>query len=100
MGHGDARTGPGDNGPVSALQIGPISVGSPVVLAPMAGVTNPPFRRLCREAGVAALDETARASARPGEHAPAGLYVTEMVTSRALVERTPETMRIDRKSVV
>ncbi|WP_413452766.1 tRNA dihydrouridine synthase DusB [Georgenia sp. 1P01AC] len=79
---------------MTSLQIGSVSVGSPVVLAPMAGVTNPPFRRLCREAGLAALDEDARAAARPGEYAPAGLYVTEMVTSRALVERTPETMRM------
>lgn len=41
----------------------------------MAGVTNPAFRRLCREYG-------------------AGLYVAEMVTSRALVERNPEALRI------
>jgi len=46
-----------------------------VVLAPMAGVTNAAFRRLCREQG-------------------AGLYVAEMVTSRALVERNPEALRI------
>lgn len=45
----------------------------PVVLAPMAGITNRAFRRLCREAG-------------------AGLYVSEMVTSRALVERNAETL--------
>ncbi|MEE6282379.1 tRNA dihydrouridine synthase DusB [Georgenia sunbinii] len=76
------------------LRIGPVTVGSPVVLAPMAGVTNPPFRKLCREAGLDALDDDARATARPGRHAPAGLYVTEMVTSRALVERAPETMRM------
>src|SRR5665648_667406 len=57
------------------LRIGPIVVDTPVVLAPMAGVTNRAFRRLCREHG-------------------AGLYVAEMVTSRALVERTPESMRI------
>ena len=81
---------------MSSLQFGSVTVGSPVVLAPMAGVTNPPFRRLCREAGLAALDDDARATARPGQHAPAGLYVTEMVTSRALVERTPETMRMVR----
>lgn len=57
------------------LRIGPITVDTPVVLAPMAGVTNAAFRRLCRESG-------------------AGLYVAEMVTSRALVERTPESFRI------
>lgn len=45
----------------------------PVVLAPMAGITNRAFRRLCREAGAA-------------------LYVSEMVTSRALVERNAETI--------
>ncbi|WP_250444211.1 tRNA dihydrouridine synthase DusB [Actinotalea sp. C106] len=60
-----------------ALRIGPLTVQTPVVLAPMAGVTNRAFRRLCREHG-------------------AGLYVAEMVTSRALVERTPESMRIIR----
>lgn len=57
------------------LRIGPLTVDTPVVLAPMAGVTNAAFRRLCRESG-------------------AGLYVAEMVTSRALVERTPESFRI------
>ena len=57
------------------LTIGRISVDAPVVLAPMAGITNTAFRRLCREYG-------------------AGLYVSEMITSRALVERTPETMRL------
>ncbi len=59
----------------SALRIGNIELDSPVVLAPMAGITNTAFRRLCREYG-------------------AGLYVTEMVTSRALVERSPKSMRI------
>jgi len=84
-----------------ALAIGAVTLGTPVVLAPMAGVTNPPFRRLCREAGEAALPEDAdprdgnpRAGLPAGPHAPAGLYVTEMITSRALVERTPETLRM------
>jgi nifR3 family TIM-barrel protein len=57
------------------LQIGRITVDAPVVLAPMAGITNMAYRRLCREYG-------------------AGLYVCEMITSRALVERTPESMRL------
>ncbi len=57
------------------LRLGPITVDTPVVLAPMAGVTNAAFRRLCRESG-------------------AGLYVAEMVTSRALVERHLESLRI------
>jgi nifR3 family TIM-barrel protein len=57
------------------LRIGPHVVETPVILAPMAGVTNAAFRRLCREHG-------------------AGLYVAEMVTSRALVERNEESLRI------
>lgn len=64
--------------PVTAprpLTIGPLKLSVPVVLAPMAGITNTAFRRLCREYG-------------------AGLYVSEMITSRALVERTPTSMRL------
>ncbi|OFJ51703.1 tRNA dihydrouridine synthase DusB [Mycolicibacterium grossiae] len=66
----------------SALQIGPIALRSPVVLAPMAGVTNVAFRTLCREL------ELAR------EGTVSGLYVCEMVTARALVERHPVTMHM------
>ena len=55
-----------------ALRIGPFQVDPPVVLAPMAGITNVAFRRLCREHG-------------------AGLYVCEMITARGLVERDPKT---------
>src|SRR4051795_2912314 len=47
----------------------------PVVLAPMAGITNTAFRRLCRSYG-------------------GGLYVSEMITSRALVERNPKTLQM------
>ncbi|WP_424448068.1 tRNA dihydrouridine synthase DusB [Microbacterium arborescens] len=57
------------------LRIGPIALDAPVVLAPMAGITNTAFRRLCREYG-------------------AGLYVSEMITTRALVERNATTMRL------
>ena len=60
-----------------ALRIGPLELDVPVVLAPMAGITNTAFRRLCREFG-------------------AGLYVSEMITSRALVERGEKTMRLIR----
>ncbi|MFZ6993064.1 tRNA dihydrouridine synthase DusB [Curtobacterium sp. RRHDQ66] len=61
--------------PRKPLRIGPIEVDVPVVLAPMAGITNMAYRRLCREYG-------------------AGLYVCEMITSRALVERTPVSMQL------
>ena len=61
--------------PAATLQIGPYAVWPPVVLAPMAGITNSPFRRLCRDYG-------------------GGLYVSEMITTRALVERDAETMRL------
>ena len=57
------------------LRIGPHRVNPPVVLAPMAGITNVAFRRLCREHG-------------------AGLYVCEMITSRALAERHPGTLHM------
>ena len=57
------------------LQLGPLRVETPVVLAPMAGITNAAFRRLCAEQG-------------------AGLYVCEMITSRGLVERDETTRRM------
>lgn len=57
------------------LRIGSLTLDVPVVLAPMAGITNTAFRLLCREYGV-------------------GLYVSEMITSRALVERTPASLRL------
>jgi nifR3 family TIM-barrel protein len=60
---------------VAPLRIGPHTSTTPVVLAPMAGITNSAFRRLCREHG-------------------RGFYVSEMVTSRALVERSAESMRL------
>jgi len=69
----------------------------------MAGVTNASFRRLCREMAEAALPESLRPSC-PGPLptfdggllAPAGLYVTEMVTTRALVERNERTLAMVR----
>ncbi|MGD2060634.1 MAG: tRNA dihydrouridine synthase DusB [Acidimicrobiia bacterium] len=59
------------------LSIGPLEVDPPVVLAPMAGVTNAPFRRLCREFG-------------------AGLYVSEMIGARGLLERNEKTLALAR----
>ena len=59
-----------------ALRIGPLALDPPVVLAPMAGVTTRAFRRLCRQFG------------------PGGLYVSEMLMSRALVERNERTARM------
>ena len=63
---------------VAPVQLGPITVPVPVMLSPMAGVTNWPFRLLCREYG------------------SDGLYVGEMVTARALVARNPKAFRLCR----
>ena len=58
-----------------ALRIGEHLIAPPVVLAPMAGITNVAFRQLCREQG-------------------GGVFVCEMITTRALVERNPKTLRM------
>jgi nifR3 family TIM-barrel protein len=60
-----------------SFSIGPLRIDPPVVLAPMAGVTNAPFRRLCREFG-------------------AGLYVSEMIGARGLVEGNEKTLDMAR----
>jgi nifR3 family TIM-barrel protein len=58
---------PARPGEFAALALGPVRVAPPVVLAPMAGVTNYPFRAICRRFG-------------------AGLYVSEMITARGYTE--------------
>jgi len=59
------------------LRIGPITVDPPVVLAPMAGITNAPFRTLCRRYS---QDRC--------------LYVSEMITARAFVEGHSRTLQL------
>ncbi|EME23134.1 tRNA dihydrouridine synthase DusB [Rhodococcus triatomae] len=65
-----------------SLRIGSLELRSPVVLAPMAGITNVAFRTLCRELELERSGSTS------------GLYVCEMVTARALVERQPATLHM------
>ena len=84
-------TAPAPAGPSSApgperarrpLTIGNLTVDTPVMLAPMAGVTNMAFRVLCREFGALhSLDD-------------GGLFPTEMVTTRALIEDHTESWRL------
>ena len=57
------------------LKLGSLRVWPPVVLAPMAGVTNYPFRTLARRFG-------------------AGLYVSEMITARPLAEGREKTRKL------
>ena len=63
---------PGEFQPIS---IGKMQVWPPVILAPMAGVTNYPFRTVCREFG-------------------AGLYVSEMINARPLVEGAGKSLKL------
>jgi tRNA-dihydrouridine synthase len=60
---------------VRPLKLGSRGVWPPVVPAPMAGIMNVAFRRLRREQG-------------------GGVYVCEMITTRALVERIPKTLKM------
>jgi nifR3 family TIM-barrel protein len=60
-------------GEFQPLRLGALAVWPPVVLAPMAGVTNYPFRALCREQG-------------------AGVYVSEMITARGYLNGNRRTV--------
>lgn len=66
---------PARPGEFAPIPLGEREVWPPVVLAPMAGVTNWPFRTLCRDFG-------------------AGLYVSEMITARPLVEGREKTLKL------
>jgi nifR3 family TIM-barrel protein len=66
---------PARAGEFPPLRIGSLEVWPPVVLAPMAGVTNYPFRAICRRFG-------------------AGLYVSEMITARPLAEGRARTLKL------
>lgn len=63
------------SGEFECPRIGPIQLRTPVVLAPMAGVTDVPFRAMCRQFG-------------------AGLYVNQMITARALIEDNQATWKL------
>lgn len=63
---------------LGSVQLGSVTVPAPVILSPMAGVTNWPFRVLCEDYGAE------------------GLYVAEMVTARALVAKNPKAFRLCR----
>ena len=56
------------------IQIGPVAVGSPVILAPMTAVTDLPFRRAVKRYG-------------------AGLTVSEMIASQAMVRETRQSLQ-------
>ena len=57
------------------IQIGPIALESDVILAPMSGVTDMPFRRLVKSYG-------------------AGLVVSEMIASQAMIRQTRQSMKM------
>lgn len=57
------------------IKVGPIVIEDPVFLAPMSGVTDLPFRRLVKEYG-------------------AGLVVSEMIASQAMIHQSRRTMRM------
>lgn len=61
--------------PLNPIHIGPIQIDSPVFLAPMSGVTDLPYRRLVKRYG-------------------AGLVVSEMIASRAMVMEKGDTLRM------
>ena len=59
---------------LAPIQIGPVRIESPVLLAPMTGVTDMPFRRLVRRYG-------------------SGLNVSEMIASQAMIRETRQSLQ-------
>lgn len=57
------------------INIGPVAVQDPVLLAPMSGVTDLPFRRVVKRLG-------------------AGLVVSEMIASQAMVRKTAQSIKM------
>ena len=62
-----------------SISIGPLQLRDPVILAPMSGVTDLPFRRLVKRLG-------------------AGLVVSEMIASQAMVQQSRESLRMTESS--
>ena len=58
-----------------SIQIGDIRIDRPVILAPLSGVTDMPFRRLVKRQG-------------------AGLVVSEMIASQAMIRQTRKSMKL------
>jgi tRNA-dihydrouridine synthase B len=62
-----------------SINIGPIEIADPVILAPMSGVTDMPFRRLVKRHG-------------------AGLVVSEMIASQAMIRQSRQSLKMAEKS--
>src|ERR1700761_7043932 len=62
-----------------SINIGPITLADPVILAPMSGVTDMPFRRLVKRHG-------------------AGLVVSEMIASQAMIRQSRQSLKMAEKS--
>ena len=60
---------------LKSIKIGALEIANPIILAPMSGVTDMPFRRLVKRAG-------------------AGLVVSEMIASRAMIHAARKTMKM------
>ena len=62
-----------------SIQIGAVQLEDPVILAPMSGVTDMPFRRLVKRSG-------------------AGLVVSEMIASQAMVRESRKSLQMARNT--
>ncbi len=59
---------------LKAIHVGPVAIDCPVILAPMTGVTDPPFRKMVRRFG-------------------SGLNVTELIASPAAIRETRQSIQ-------